>query len=85
MAPTEPLSVVLQAQEWNVVMSALHEAPMPYRLTGAIIDKLTMQFKARSAMPGNGRDRPADAQENLPRRPRLATDDYGPLTPDRSA
>jgi hypothetical protein len=61
MNPTDPLTIVLQAQEWNVVMAALHDAAMPYRLTSPVIGKLTQQFQERNTLPGVGVARPRAA------------------------
>ena len=61
LAPTDELTITLQAQEWNVVMSALHEAPLPLRLTEPVKAKIIPQFTQQN-MPGNG-------QVIMPRQP----------------
>ena len=38
-----PMSVTLEAQEWNVVCSALNELPM--RISRPVYDKLIAQFQ----------------------------------------
>lgn len=38
------LTVVLVAEEWNVVLSLISEAQAPYRLTAPIIAKLQQQL-----------------------------------------
>lgn len=67
MNPTDTLTIVLQAQEWNLVMSALQKAPIPYEFTAPVIGKLGRQFEERPRMPGNGAA--VDFPEGLTRRP----------------
>lgn len=39
-----PVSITLEAEQWNVVLGAMHE--VPYRLALPIIQELTKQFLA---------------------------------------
>jgi hypothetical protein len=53
--PTDTFGVMLEAQQWNVVMTALQEAP--YRVAQPIVQALAEQFAAAArAAP----DRPDD-------------------------
>jgi hypothetical protein len=53
--PTDSIGVVLEAQQWNVVMATLQEAP--YRVAQPIVQALAEQFAAAArAAP----DRPDD-------------------------
>jgi hypothetical protein len=59
--PTEPVTITLEAGQWNVVLGALHE--IPYRLALPVIQALTRQFIAATEAPsiparGNGEERP---------------------------
>jgi hypothetical protein len=45
IAPPE-ITVTLSAQEWGVVTTALYEALLPLRLTGAVMNKLQAQVQA---------------------------------------
>jgi len=68
ISPNEPLTITLQRIEWNLVMAALNEAPLPLRLSRPVVDKVTQQLENRSR--GNGRDEAFPGmQENYPRRP----------------
>lgn len=58
ISPDTPITVTLQAQEWNVVMGILADAP--YKLVAPIIQKLgeqAQQGAAQAARP-NGADAP---------------------------
>jgi hypothetical protein len=46
-APDQLLTATLEAQQWNAVMSALHEAP--YRMAAPIIEALSRQLQAAAA------------------------------------
>jgi hypothetical protein len=55
MNPTDPVSVTLQAQEWNSVLAALMEAP--YRLAAPLVQKIGEQARVqtvRAKPPTNG-------------------------------
>lgn len=61
-APDQPLAMTLSAAEWNVVMSIMREAPMPYRVSAPIIAALARQFDA--ALPrANGAHPPSGAPD----------------------
>jgi len=40
------LAVTLTAQEWQTALSAITEAPMPWRATNPIIQKIVAQIEA---------------------------------------
>jgi hypothetical protein len=46
LAPDRSLTITLEAQHWNAVMTALQEAPLPYRMTAPAIAALSRQFNA---------------------------------------
>jgi len=41
-----PVGITLAAQEWQVVLTAMTEAPMPWRATNPIIQKVVAQIEA---------------------------------------
>lgn len=41
----ELLSVTLEVQEWNAILHALNEAPMPMRIALAVRDRLLRQLQ----------------------------------------
>jgi hypothetical protein len=43
------LTAALSAQDWNVVLAALNEAPMPLRMTFPVLQQLQAQLQARPA------------------------------------
>jgi hypothetical protein len=59
-----PLSITLQAQEWNSLINLLHDVPAPFRVTAPLIQKITQQAQEQaqgqaSYMPSsNGDARP---------------------------
>ena len=53
---TMPLQITLQAQEWNVVLSTLNEAP--YRVAAPLIQKMGQQLQEQTGALG--------PQPNLP-------------------
>jgi hypothetical protein len=54
MNPTDPVTVTLQAQEWNSVLAALIEAP--YRIAAPLVQKIGEQARGVTgqAKPPNG-------------------------------
>jgi hypothetical protein len=57
IAPDTPIAVTLQAQEWNMVLGILSDAP--YKLVAPIIQKLGEQAQQGAAQAGarsNGAD-----------------------------
>jgi hypothetical protein len=42
--PTTPISVTLQAQQWNTVLAVLSE--QPYRIAASLIEAITTQANA---------------------------------------
>jgi hypothetical protein len=46
-APDQLLTATLEAQQWNVVMAALHDAP--YRVAAPLIEALSRQLQAAAA------------------------------------
>lgn len=49
---TQPFTVTLEAQQWNVVMAALNEAP--YRHAAPVIQTLSEQLKEQAGATGGG-------------------------------
>jgi hypothetical protein len=74
--PTDMLSINLQAQEWNVVLAALMEAP--YRISNPLIEKITGQARELASEASttvvtppsrsNGSGRLHEIIDELPRR-----------------
>ena len=71
VAATMPLTVTLEAQQWNAVMSAIVEAP--YRIVAPLVQSITEQLQAQTqqspATHGNGLDLdppPPPAESFLP-------------------
>ena len=52
IAPTQPLTVTLEAQEWNMVLGGLSELQ---RSVGALMGKISQQAQ-NAQQRGNGRD-----------------------------
>jgi hypothetical protein len=51
MNPTDPVSVTLQAQEWNSVLAALMDAP--YRIAAPLLKKIGEQARVQTTAPAN--------------------------------
>jgi hypothetical protein len=54
--PTTPLSVTLEAQQWNALLAVVQDAAAPYRVTAPLIQAIGEQLQrgaagASSAMP----------------------------------
>jgi hypothetical protein len=52
--PTTPLSVTLEAQQWNALLAVVQDAAAPYRITAPLIQAIGEQLQrgaASSAMP----------------------------------
>ena len=47
--PTDPISVTLQAQQWNVVLAGLGE--LPWRVADAVIREIATQAGAATEAP----------------------------------
>jgi hypothetical protein len=55
MTPTQPLTVTLEAQQWEQVMRLLADGP--YRVVAPLIQAIQQQCMAASArLPTNGAD-----------------------------
>lgn len=54
MEATDPVTITLQAQQWNVIIDVLHNAP--YRTVAAIIGSIIEQATAATSynQQGNG-------------------------------
>jgi hypothetical protein len=53
MTPSQPLTVTLEAQQWNAVMALLAEGP--YRISAPLIQAIQQQCMAASErVPTNG-------------------------------
>lgn len=70
---TDPISITLQAQQWNVVLGALMEAP--WRIADPMIREITRQAEAEGAAiaappqparPTNGDARPDGEDHTAP-------------------
>ena len=53
MQATDPVTIVLQAQQWNVIIEVLHNAP--YRVAAPLIGSISEQARAAEAAPALGR------------------------------
>jgi uncharacterized membrane protein len=55
-----PMTITLQAQEWNSLISLLHDVPAPFRITAPLIQKITQQAQEQASYmpPSNGDARP---------------------------
>jgi hypothetical protein len=47
--PTAPLAITLQAQQWNMILNVLHDAP--YRIAAPLIAAITDQAQAAQQPP----------------------------------
>jgi hypothetical protein len=66
MTPQQPLSVTLEAQQWEVVLRLLDEVPAPHRVTDPLMRAIQQQCMAANAqmpmpnlpatVPANGGD-----------------------------
>ena len=60
MQPDQPIAITLEAQQWNVVLGALGEAP--WRLSNPVIQRIVGQIQQSQGEPvplekrGNGID-----------------------------
>ena len=52
MEATDPVTIVLQAQQWNVIIEVLHSAP--YRVAAPLIAEISQQARAPTVQQGNG-------------------------------
>jgi len=66
--PEQPLTVTLQAQQWNVVLSALNDVPLPFRMTAPVMQSLHQQLFERAGL-------------SPPAAPQGATGASGPMAP----
>jgi hypothetical protein len=41
-----PLTVTLTVEQWGIVMSAMHEVSMPYRVSGPLVAQMLHQLHA---------------------------------------
>lgn len=51
MTPEQPLTVILAASQWNVVMALLAEGP--YRISAPLIHAIQQQCTAAERIPDN--------------------------------
>jgi hypothetical protein len=51
MTPQQPLTVTLEAQQWEVVLRLLDEVPAPHRVTDLLIRAIQQQCMAPTARP----------------------------------
>ena len=55
MAPQQPLTVTLEAQQWDAVMRVMAKSPIPYEIVAPLIQAIQAQCVTASApVPGNG-------------------------------
>jgi hypothetical protein len=47
--PTAAIAITLQAQEWNMILGVLHDAP--YRIAAPLIQKIGDQAQSAAAQP----------------------------------
>ena len=52
MEPTDPVTITLQAQQWNTILEVLHNAP--YRVAAPLIQSISEQARAPNVQQGNG-------------------------------
>ncbi len=52
--PNRPMNTTLTAQEWNIVIAALREVPMAYRISDPIINSLSTQLQAQASGQDDG-------------------------------
>ena len=52
MEPTDPVTITLQAQQWNTILEVLHNAP--YRVAAPLIQSISEQARAPKVQQGNG-------------------------------
>jgi hypothetical protein len=52
VAPNQPFTITLEAQQWNSVLAALSEAP--YRVSAPLIQAISQQLQSQApqAVPG---------------------------------
>jgi len=61
--PDVLLSVTLEAQQWNVILSALSEVSLPYRLTSPIINSTMVQL-SEAVEKRSGGEKPEKSELN---------------------
>ena len=49
MAPRQPLTVTLEAQQWDAVMRVMAKSPIPYEIVAPLIQAIQQQCMAASA------------------------------------
>ena len=52
MEATDPVTITLQAQQWNTILEVLHTAP--YRVAAPLIQSISEQARAPTVQQGNG-------------------------------
>ena len=53
MAPQQPLSVTLEAQQWDAVMRVMAKSPIPYEIVAPLIQAIHQQCMAAERAPDN--------------------------------
>ena len=52
MEATDPVTITLQAQQWNTILEVLHNAP--YRIAAPLIQSISEQAREPTVQQGNG-------------------------------
>lgn len=63
LKPDQPIAVTLEAQQWNTVLAALQEAPMPSRLTNPPLQRILAQIEQQQT------DEATSVASSLPAKP----------------
>jgi hypothetical protein len=63
MPPDQAITITLEAQQWNVVLGALNEAP--YRIAAPLINKIVEQVQQQEPQPALAA-KPNGADEHAP-------------------
>ena len=64
LQPDFPISITLEAQQWNAVLAALGEAP--YRIAAPLINKIVEQVQERQQAPAALAAKSNGADEHAP-------------------
>jgi hypothetical protein len=64
MQPDQPITITLEAQQWNSVLAALNEAP--HRIARPIIDRIVEQVQGQQSPAAPLAAKPNGADEHAP-------------------
>lgn len=62
--PAAPLAITLHAQQWNMILNVLHDAP--YRIAAPLIQAITDQAQAAQQPPPIPPAKPNGADDHAP-------------------